>query len=159
MAIIFVLLLSSVQATLALAVAVDGLRLWRAPDNTRLVFDLNGPVKHKIFTLSNPDRIVIDIASTKLNAKLSNLALADTPIKNIRTATRNGTDLRVVLDLKESVQAKSFALNKHGGKSDRLVVDLFDKYNKQVIVKSKFNGLTFSLIIGARGKIISHNWS
>ena len=127
MAVIFVLLLSSVQSTLALAVAVDGLRLWRAPDNTRLVFDLNGPVKHKIFTLYNPDRIVIDIASTKLNAKLSGLPLADTPIKNIRSAVRNGTDLRVVLDLKESVQAKSFALSKHGGKSDRLVVDLFDK--------------------------------
>jgi hypothetical protein len=41
----------------------------------------------------------------------------------------------------------------------KIVVDLFDKYNKQVIVKSKFNGLTFSLIIGARGKIISHNWA
>ena len=121
------LLLSSVQSTLALAVAVDGLRLWRAPDNTRLVFDLNGPVKHKIFTLSNPDRIVIDIESTKLKTKLSGLPLTDTPINNIRSATRNGTDLRVVLDLKESVQAKSFALSKHGGKSDRLVVDLFDK--------------------------------
>ena len=39
---------------------VQGVRLWDAPDHARLVFDVASPVEHKIFTLSNPDRLVVD---------------------------------------------------------------------------------------------------
>jgi N-acetylmuramoyl-L-alanine amidase len=125
--IIALLLISSLNSLAAWAANIDGLRLWRAPDNTRLVFDLSGSVQHKIFTLANPDRIVIDIKSAKLNTKFSDLKITDTPITKVRSATRNSTDLRVVLDLKTSVQVKSFSLKKHGNKRDRLVVDLFDQ--------------------------------
>src|SRR5690606_27234931 len=45
---------------------IQALRLWRAPDNTRLVFDLTAPVEHRIFTLQNPDRLVIDISRARL---------------------------------------------------------------------------------------------
>ncbi|MBI3570238.1 MAG: N-acetylmuramoyl-L-alanine amidase, partial [Gammaproteobacteria bacterium] len=31
---------------LADAVTVQNLRMWRAPDHTRLVFDLSGPLEH-----------------------------------------------------------------------------------------------------------------
>mgnify|MGYP003672987025 FL=1 len=39
-----------------------------------------------------------------------------------------------------------------------VTVDLHDTYNKQVIIKAKFNGLVLSLIIGAKGKLIKHSW-
>ena len=42
---------------------VNSVRLWRAPDNTRLVFDLTGPVQHSVFTLTAPDRLVFDIVA------------------------------------------------------------------------------------------------
>ncbi|PCB94231.1 hypothetical protein CJT55_31800, partial [Pseudomonas aeruginosa] len=41
-------------------------RIWRAPDNTRLVFDLSGPVQHSLFTLAAPNRIVIDVSGAQL---------------------------------------------------------------------------------------------
>jgi N-acetylmuramoyl-L-alanine amidase len=137
-----VLLALTMVAGNALAASVKSIRLWRAPDNTRLVFDLTGPASHKLFTLGNPDRLVIDIAKADMKASLANLDLAETPIKKIRSAARNGSDLRVVLDLKQSVRPKSFSLKKHGDKLDRLVVDLFDKNNavvktvKQVTAKA-----------------------
>lgn len=106
---------------------VEGLRLWRAPDHTRLVFDLSDAVEHKLFTLSNPSRLVIDITAAKMKGTLSNLDLSKTSIKTVRTAARNGSDLRVVLDLSSAVSPKSFMLKKHGDKNDRLVVDLFDR--------------------------------
>ncbi|WP_423893938.1 N-acetylmuramoyl-L-alanine amidase [Candidatus Pelagadaptatus aseana] len=118
----------------ALAASVKNVRLWRAPDNTRLVFDLSGPASHKIFTLGNPDRLVIDIAKADMQASLASMDLSETPIKRIRSAARNGTDLRVVLDLKQSVRPKSFSLKKHGDKLDRLVVDLFDQ--SRAVVKT-----------------------
>lgn len=131
---VLVLPILSLVAGPVYAASVKNLRLWRAPDNTRLVFDLSAPVEHKIFTLDNPARLVIDVSGATMSGNLSTLDLSDSPIKKVRSAKRNGTDLRVVLDLKEAVRAKSFTLKKHAGKSDRLVVDLFDQ--QQTVAKT-----------------------
>jgi len=134
------LLLIFSSASLAV-VSVEGLRVWRAPDHTRLVFDLSGPVTHKIFPLANPNRLVIDIGESQLNASLAALSLKGTPIQTVRSAQRNKNDLRVVLDLSVAVKPRSFILKKHGGKNDRLVIDLFDlgvvSTKKKVVVKPK----------------------
>src|SRR5690554_1737315 len=81
------------------AAQIESVRLWRAPDNTRLVFDLTGPADHKLFTLSSPERIVIDISGASFSASTSDLPLQDTPLTGVRSAARDGSDLRVVLDL------------------------------------------------------------
>ncbi|RDI03178.1 N-acetylmuramoyl-L-alanine amidase [Pseudomonas fluorescens] len=104
---------------------VNSVRLWRAPDNTRLVFDLTGPVQHSVFTLTAPDRLVIDINGASLGAPL-NVATANTPITAMRSAQRTPTDLRVVIDLKKAVTPKSFTLAPNAQYGNRLVVDLFD---------------------------------
>ena len=112
--------------TLAQAVDVVGVRMWPAPDNTRLVFDLNAPVVHNLFVLEHPERIVIDLKSTDLKTHFP--ALNDASfIKQIRYARRDGDDLRVVLDLKREVKAKSFVLKPQGEYGNRLVVDLIDE--------------------------------
>ena len=108
------------------ATTIDSARLWRAPDHTRIVFDLSGPVEHSIFTLPNPDRLVVDISAIKLKSSLAELPLADTPIRSVRTAPRNQEDLRIVLDLSAAVRPRSLVLKKFGDKADRLVIDLFD---------------------------------
>ena len=54
----------------AWAVEVHDVRLWRAPDHTRIVFDLTGPAQHSLIVLSNPSRIVLDVQNTKLRADL-----------------------------------------------------------------------------------------
>src|SRR5690554_7255592 len=40
---------------------VEGIRIWPAPDHTRLVLDTEGKVEHNMFALSNPSRLVIDL--------------------------------------------------------------------------------------------------
>ena len=104
---------------------VNSVRLWRAPDNTRLVFDLTGPVQHSVFTLSSPDRLVIDINGASLGSPL-NVNTSNTPITAMRSAQRTPTDLRVVIDLKKAVTPKSFTLAPNAQYGNRLVVDLFD---------------------------------
>ncbi|MEO8641520.1 N-acetylmuramoyl-L-alanine amidase [Pseudomonas sp.] len=104
---------------------VNSVRLWRAPDNTRLVFDLSGPVQHSVFTLTAPDRLVIDINGASLGAPL-NVNSSNTPITAMRSAQRTPTDLRVVIDLKKAVTPKSFTLAPNAQYGNRLVVDLFD---------------------------------
>jgi len=101
--------------------------VWRAPDNTRIVFDLSDAVAHKIFPLKSPARLVIDIENASNKADLSSFNLENTPIKRIRSAKREQHHLRFVLDLKDDVNPRSFVLKQHAGKPNRLVVDLYDK--------------------------------
>ncbi|WP_033046319.1 MULTISPECIES: N-acetylmuramoyl-L-alanine amidase [Pseudomonas] len=119
------LLLTALAVDAVAETKVNSVRLWRAPDNTRLVFDLTGPVQHSVFTLTAPDRLVIDINGASLGAPL-NVATANTPITAMRSAQRTPTDLRVVIDLKKAVTPKSFTLAPNAQYGNRLVVDLFD---------------------------------
>lgn len=119
-------LLCATAQTASARESVDSVRLWRAPDSTRIVFDLSGPVEHKMFTLENPRRLVIDIDAATFAASLKDLSLGGTPVENIRTGVRNQTDLRVVFDLRAEVKPNSFVLARHADKSDRLVIDLND---------------------------------
>ena len=121
------LALCALAASTVGAAQVENVRVWRAPDNTRLVFDLSGPADHKLFTLSSPERIVLDISNADFTADAGALALADTPLSGVRSAQRNETDLRVVIDLKQRVTAKSFALPPNQQYGHRLVLDLFDE--------------------------------
>ena len=103
---------------------VESVRVWKAPDRIRLVFDVSGPVEHNIFTLDNPDRVVIDVRNTLRTRALFNVDLKGGPIKNLRSAARNKDDLRVVLDLSRALKTKSFLLKPNDQYGHRLVVDL-----------------------------------
>ncbi len=118
--------LALLLASVAQAAEVRDVRLWRAPDHTRVVFDLSGPAEHKLFVLENPTRIVLDVSNTRLTSDFPSLKLDNTPIDNIRSGVREGDDLRVVFDIKDSVNPRSFALRANEQAGDRLVVDLYD---------------------------------
>ena len=117
------------------AVEVHEVRLWRAPDHTRIVFDLTGPADHKLIVLANPGRIVLDMEDASLKANLANLKLDNTPVARIRSGVREGDDLRVVLEVNASVDPRSFALKANDKAGDRLVLDLYDKQAKSAAVK------------------------
>ena len=108
------------------AVEVHEVRLWRAPDHTRIVFDLTGPADHNLIVLSNPSRIVLDLKDTQLRADLAGLTLAKTPVQRIRSGVREGDDLRVVLEVSAAVNPRSFSLQANEQAGDRLVLDLYD---------------------------------
>lgn len=110
----------------AFAAELEEVRLWRAPDHTRLVFDLSGPISYNLFTLDNPDRVVIDIKNTQQSAQLGNLDFTGSPITSVRSGVRDGASLRVVLDLTSPTKPSSFILEPNSEHSDRLVVDLYD---------------------------------
>lgn len=102
---------------------IQGVRSWLAPDNTRLVFDLSGPVEHRLFALEGPDRVVIDVTNTRLRTDFAHLTLDESPVANIRHSHSDGT-LRIVLDLKSRVRPKSFDLPPNDQYGHRLVIDL-----------------------------------
>lgn len=132
---IFFSLFISLLPNMVTAAEVRGLRMWPAPDNTRLVFDLDAPVEHSLFTLRHPNRIVIDLKNTQVSGALPSATYNESRLKGIRYAKRGKDGLRVVLDLKNAVQPKSFILKPHGSFGHRLVVDLFDGEETKKVVK------------------------
>ena len=108
----------------AVAASVNEVRLWTAPDHSRLVFDLNSTISYRVFRLHNPERIVIDMQGARLNSRIDQLPLPDPVIEAIRHGAPTPDVLRIVLDVKEKVQPRSFLLKPMQGKPHRLVVDL-----------------------------------
>lgn len=105
-------------------VDVHGARVWTAPDRTRLVLDTATSVPHKIFPLENPHRLVIDIPDARLGGELPILKADESLLIGMRSGVREGDDLRLVLDLKQKVRAKSFLLQPNEKYGHRLVIDL-----------------------------------
>ena len=118
------------------AVHLKDIRVWAAPDNTRVVFDVTGPVSHKLELLSEPYRVVIDLKNTEPFEQFPQPVLGDGYVQDIRRG-QHGDFLRLVLDLKKQARAKSFLLapNKHYG--HRLVVDIYDAEQQQAVIKER----------------------
>jgi len=106
------------------ATQIRNARLWRSDDKLRLVFDLSGPVQFKTFTLSSPERLIIDLSGANLSGDFSQLALNNTVIRAIRSGHFGQGDTRIVLDLNGPVQLNSFLLPPQDGQGHRLVLDL-----------------------------------
>ncbi|WP_213937752.1 N-acetylmuramoyl-L-alanine amidase [Pseudomonas sp. dw_612] len=106
------------------ATQIRNARLWRSDDKLRLVFDLSGPVQFKTFSLSAPERLIIDLSGANLSGDFSQLALNNTVIRSIRSGHFGQGDTRIVLDLSEPVQLNSFQLPPQDGQGHRLVLDM-----------------------------------
>jgi len=117
--------------SLASAVDITDLRSYQAPDHLRLVFDISKPVKYRLFTLKNPDRIVIDIDNARLKRELPPLDSAITSVGGVRSARQGRRGLRVVLDLKHEIRPRTFVLGPAGRYGHRLVIDLYEKERAQ----------------------------
>ena len=116
-----------ISAPTVSAADVDAVRLWRAPDHTRVVLDLSGATNVSTLSLENPERFVVDISQSRLSASLNSLPLEGTPISRVRSGIRQGTDLRLVFDLSASVRTSVFLLPPNDTTGHRVVIDLFDK--------------------------------
>lgn len=103
---------------------LNGIRLHDAPDSTRVVLDTRAAAAYRLFTMSKPNRVVIDLRDTQV-AGLDLPAIASRVVKRIRHARRGRDDLRVVLDLHGEATAKEFALRPTPPYGHRLVVDLY----------------------------------
>jgi len=141
---LILILLNLSQFALASA-KVNGLRVWTGPDDTKAVIDLSDQVDYKLFQLTNPPRVVVDIQNTKLSIKLP---LKDNPvIKKIRNGKKGRNTLRLVFDLSSNHKAKSFLLKPAQQYGHRLVIQLEKKKIKKKTIKQTFNKKDRDIII------------
>ncbi|MEJ8567629.1 N-acetylmuramoyl-L-alanine amidase [Elongatibacter sediminis] len=109
----------------AAAAEVSGFRVWTDPDKTRAVLDLSGRAEYRLFTLKNPDRVVIDLNGSELQHSLDFQQEHAGIITGVRHGAPDEGTLRVVFDLSEAGKLKSFMLDPTGQYGHRLVIDLY----------------------------------
>ena len=118
--------------------SVNGIRVWPAPESTRIVFDLSKKPDYKYFSLSSPQRLVIDFNDSKSLISFQNKIKNDDRIKKIRKSkAKNKNSTRIVLELADNYQVTVFPLAPIGQYGNRLVVDLYDKNSVSKVVNNK----------------------
>ena len=92
--------LAAVEPLLAAAPArVKDVQLKQEGGSARLAVELTAPARFTHQRLAGPDRLVVDLRNTRLGTDLSRIAAQGGPVSALRHGIRNGTDLRLVLDL------------------------------------------------------------
>jgi N-acetylmuramoyl-L-alanine amidase len=111
------------------AIAINSTRVWPAEDYTRLTIESKKSIRHNMFTISNPDRLVIDLEDVVLDNALEELTRKigdnDPYIQSIRVGRFKPGVVRLVLDLKSEIKPQLFSLKPVGEYGHRLVLDVY----------------------------------
>lgn len=110
---------------------ITKVRAWKSPEKTRVVFEITDKAIYTVFQLHNPERLVIDLKNTSINAAVLKKLDYKGLIVSSRSSRRKENMLRLVFQLNKTVRVKDFQLKPNLGYRHRLVLDLFDKSLKQ----------------------------
>ncbi len=126
--IILLLLIAAPSLTAAADKAiVKDIRYWSSADYTRIVVDLSEPVEFSKNRLANPDRLYFDLPNTTIAKEIkTNLPVGDGILKTVRASQFNNDTVRVVFDLEEITDYKTFIIDNPA----RLVIDVYGKIKK-----------------------------
>ena len=104
-------------------------RIWPAQDYTRVTLESRSELKFELFSVKDPERLVLDLEGVELGPALAELnnkvAVGDPYIERLRVARNRPGVVRLVLDLKSEVKPQVFTLKPVGEYGHRLVLDLY----------------------------------
>jgi N-acetylmuramoyl-L-alanine amidase len=110
-------------------IAIKSARIWPAQDYTRLTLESKQAIRYNLFTIKNPERLVIDLEDVAINAALnemvSKIGNDDPYIKSVRVGRFKPGVVRLVLDLKSEAKPQLFSLKPVGEYGYRLVLDVY----------------------------------
>ena len=113
------------------AAQLQDLKLLAMDGQTQAELSLSEKSNYKVFTLSNPERLVLDLPATATSGSFK-LPGANGVISRVRTGQPSPGTLRVVFDLSQSVQPKSRI--EGSGAGTRLVIELISPNAKPALI-------------------------
>ncbi len=110
-------------------ITISSARVWPAQEYTRLTLESKQSIRHNMFTVNNPERLVIDLEEVELGNALDELTRLvgnnDPYIKSVRVGRFKPGVVRLVLDLKAEVKPQLFILKPVAEYGYRLVLDVY----------------------------------
>jgi N-acetylmuramoyl-L-alanine amidase len=105
--------------------SIYGIRLWPAPDHTRVVLDLDQPLQYTLSTSTTPARVILKLQSAQPILSLDSAVNGDPRLQSVKTwFSGKGHEFVVEFLLKQGVEARSFLLPPNESYGHRLVLDL-----------------------------------
>lgn len=109
--------------------SVAAVRVWPAPEYTRVTIETDSETEYNVFALDAPDRLVIDLFNAELGDELkqlpSKLSAEDSFVSAARVGQFKPGVTRVVFELRQKVEPQVFTLKPIGEYGHRLVVDIY----------------------------------
>lgn len=107
-------LVLSLSAVNLYAAQVTNITSSQVGNKASLYFSIQGSFTHRIFTLTNPNRVIIDLNGTVLGVNPTQLKINNAIIKQARSGMANTKTLRVVFDVSQPVEVTSSAWGPNG---------------------------------------------
>ncbi len=93
-------------------------------DETQITVNLSRAAEYKIFSMSNPYRVIVDVEAAAITRQTPPLPKGIGFVKQLRSANKKGDSLRIVFDLDGPAEYRSRGLSANTGGGQRLVVIL-----------------------------------
>ena len=114
---------------IARGASIVAVRIWPAPEYTRVTIESDSALRARQFFVSTPPRLAVDIEGIDLNPALRELLAKvrhdDPNIAGIRVGQNAPGVVRLVVDLKQAALPQVFTLPPIAAYQHRLVVDLY----------------------------------
>src|SRR5574343_764014 len=114
---------------IARGASIVAVRVWPAPEYSRVTIESDQPLRAKKFFVSAPPRLAVDIEGIDLSPELRELVAKVRPddpnIAGIRVGQNTPNVVRLVVDLKQAAQPQVFSLDPVAAYGHRLVFDLY----------------------------------
>jgi N-acetylmuramoyl-L-alanine amidase len=108
---------------------VSAVRVWPAPEYTRITLESTQPIEYSVFTVRDPHRLVLDLEDVEPGPALESLPMRigadDAFIAQARIGRFKPGVLRLVLEVRTDVRPQAFALRPVGEYGHRLVLDVY----------------------------------
>ena len=114
---------------LARGATIVAVRMWPAPDYSRVTIESDGHLTTRQTFIGQPPRLAVDIEGIELNPALRELVAQVKPddpnIAGIRVGQYAADVVRLVIDLKQAIKPQVFTLEPIAPYQHRLVLDLY----------------------------------
>ena len=114
---------------IAWGATIIAVRVWPAPDYSRVTLESDAPLKARSFLVGEPPRLAVDVEGLDLSPELRELVAKVRPddpnIAGIRVGQNAPGVVRLVVDLKQPIQPQVFTLPPIAAYRHRLVFDLY----------------------------------
>ena len=134
------LALSILPVSVSRAAQMVDVRMWPAPEYTRVTLEHDEPIKFKYFLVRSPMpyRLVVDIEGLTLTERLQKMISSVSPkdpyIQSVRIGQYNPDVVRLVMDLKKEVRPEVFSLKPVANYKYRLIFDIYPIEDQSILV-------------------------
>jgi N-acetylmuramoyl-L-alanine amidase len=110
-------------------ITINSTRIWPGEEYTRVTLESKLPIRHTLFTIDNPNRLVVDLEDVEISDTLNQLSeklgSADPYIKSVRIGRFKPGVVRLAFDLKTEIKPQLFDLKPVGEYAYRMVLDIY----------------------------------